>query len=84
MVVEGGPKATKKYKRLMLHRIKWDEDNRKKKGGRGGAGDDMEEDESAEEQENKCVMLCLCVHVWVRGRVGWRTKASRSPGWFPR
>ena len=24
MIVEGGPKALKKYKRLMLHRIKWD------------------------------------------------------------
>lgn len=26
VVVEGGPKQQKKYKRLMLHRIKWDED----------------------------------------------------------
>ncbi len=24
MIVEGGPKALKKYKRLMLYRIKWD------------------------------------------------------------
>ncbi|XP_061393822.1 U4/U6 small nuclear ribonucleoprotein Prp3 [Musca vetustissima] len=26
VVVEGGPKQQKKYRRLMLHRIKWDED----------------------------------------------------------
>ena len=26
VVVEGGPKALKKYKRLMLHRIKWKRD----------------------------------------------------------
>lgn len=27
VVAEGGPKAQKKFKRLMLHRIKWDEDS---------------------------------------------------------
>ena len=36
VIVEGGPKALKKYKRLMLHRIKWDQD--KKRGG-GGDGE---------------------------------------------
>ncbi|KAK9394142.1 Pre-mRNA-splicing factor 3 [Crotalus adamanteus] len=33
VVVEGGPKVQEKFKRLMLHRIKWDEQN----------GDDDEE-----------------------------------------
>jgi len=33
VVVEGGPKQQKKYKRLMLNRIKWDEDNVKDKEG---------------------------------------------------
>ncbi|NWR23971.1 PRPF3 protein, partial [Emberiza fucata] len=44
VVVEGGPKAQKKFKRLMLHRIKWDEQTSNTKGegeecraaGRGG------------------------------------------------
>ena len=34
VIVEGGPKAQKKFKRLMMHRIKWEEDEvdkRKKK-----------------------------------------------------
>lgn len=33
VVVEGGPKQQKKYKRLMLHRIKWDEDTVKNADG---------------------------------------------------
>ncbi|NWU56068.1 PRPF3 protein, partial [Dromas ardeola] len=32
VVVEGGPKAQKKFKRLMLHRIKWDEQTSNTKG----------------------------------------------------
>lgn len=31
VVVEGGPKALRKFKRLMLLRIKWDEDVRSRK-----------------------------------------------------
>ena len=27
IIVEGGPKSQKKFNRLMLHRIKWDEDS---------------------------------------------------------
>jgi len=33
IVVEGGPKQQKKYRRLILHRIKWDEDMVKDKDG---------------------------------------------------
>lgn len=33
VVVEGGPKQQKKYKRVMLHRIKWDEDTVKNADG---------------------------------------------------
>lgn len=29
VIVEGGPKAQKKFRRLMLHRIKWSEDSKK-------------------------------------------------------
>ncbi len=31
VVVEGGPKQQKKYRRLMMHRIKWAEDRKSKK-----------------------------------------------------
>ena len=27
VIAEGGPKSQKKFKRLMLHRIKWEEDS---------------------------------------------------------
>lgn len=30
VIAEGGPKAIKKYKQLMLHRIKWAEEKKKK------------------------------------------------------
>ena len=33
VVVEGGPKAQKKYRQLMLHRIKWDEETYTDKDG---------------------------------------------------
>eukprot|EP00096_Caligus_rogercresseyi_P011575 TRINITY_DN4580_c0_g1_i1.p1 TRINITY_DN4580_c0_g1~~TRINITY_DN4580_c0_g1_i1.p1 ORF type:complete len:642 (+),score=245.78 TRINITY_DN4580_c0_g1_i1:85-2010(+) len=33
VVVEGGPKQQKKYRQLMLHRIKWDEETYKDKDG---------------------------------------------------
>ena len=32
VVIEGGPKALRKYKRLMLNRISWDSDVRNRKG----------------------------------------------------
>ncbi|XP_025832417.1 U4/U6 small nuclear ribonucleoprotein Prp3 isoform X2 [Agrilus planipennis] len=43
VVVEGGPKQQKKYRRLMLHRIKWEEDIVKDPDGR--------------EVPNKCVLV---------------------------
>ena len=43
VVVEGGPKQLKKYKALMLHRIKWEEETLKDKEG--------------QEIENKCVLV---------------------------
>ena len=33
VVVEGGPKQQKKYKQLMMHRVKWDEDSYTDKEG---------------------------------------------------
>ncbi|XP_060523896.1 U4/U6 small nuclear ribonucleoprotein Prp3 [Cylas formicarius] len=43
VVVEGGPKQQKKYKRLMLNRIKWEED--------------MVKDPDGREVPNKCVLV---------------------------
>ncbi|KAM5222177.1 LOW QUALITY PROTEIN: U4/U6 small nuclear ribonucleoprotein Prp3-like [Ctenodactylus gundi] len=51
VVVEGGPKAQKKFKRLMLHRIKWDEPTSNTKGD-----DEEESDEEAVKKTNKCVL----------------------------
>ena len=51
VVFECGPKAQKKLKRLMLHRIKWEEDEvdkRRKKKGRS--------DETSERM-NKCSLV---------------------------
>ena len=31
VVVEGGPRQQKKFRRLMMHRIKWSEDRKSKK-----------------------------------------------------
>jgi U4/U6 small nuclear ribonucleoprotein PRP3 len=47
VVVEGGPKGLKKYKRLMLHRIKWADD----------AVMDDEDDSDDEKPDNACVLV---------------------------
>ncbi|KAL5019959.1 hypothetical protein ScPMuIL_002851 [Solemya velum] len=51
VVVEGGPKQQKKFRRLVMHRIKWQTDQQKHK----------EEDDSDSEDEaekvNKCVLV---------------------------
>ncbi|NWI04666.1 PRPF3 protein, partial [Tichodroma muraria] len=52
VVVEGGPKAQKKFKRLMLHRIKWDEQTSNTKGE-----DEDESDEESIKKTNKCSLV---------------------------
>ncbi|XP_068109333.1 U4/U6 small nuclear ribonucleoprotein Prp3 [Hyperolius riggenbachi] len=52
VVVEGGPKAQKKFKRLMLSRIKWDEQTTNSK-----ADDDDESDEETVKKTNKCTLV---------------------------
>ncbi|XP_038624857.1 U4/U6 small nuclear ribonucleoprotein Prp3 isoform X1 [Tachyglossus aculeatus] len=52
VVVEGGPKAQKKFKRLMLHRIKWDEQTPNTKGD-----DEDESDEESVKKTNKCALV---------------------------
>ncbi|EDV25736.1 uncharacterized protein TRIADDRAFT_37477 [Trichoplax adhaerens] len=46
VIVEGGPKSLKKYKRLMLHRIKWNEDVIAK-----------QDSNKSEERRNKCCLI---------------------------
>uniref|UniRef100_A0A665U0Q0 U4/U6 small nuclear ribonucleoprotein Prp3 n=1 Tax=Echeneis naucrates TaxID=173247 RepID=A0A665U0Q0_ECHNA len=48
VVVEGGPKAQKKFKRLMMHRIKWEEHNSKR--------DDPDGDDDTK-RNNKCWLI---------------------------
>ncbi|XP_073341995.1 U4/U6 small nuclear ribonucleoprotein Prp3 [Pagrus major] len=48
VVVEGGPKSLKKFKRLMLHRIKWVEHNSKR--------DDPDGDDDTK-RNNKCYLI---------------------------
>jgi len=50
VVVEGGPKSQKKFKRLMLHRIKWDEGNSKR-----DAPDELDED--GVRKKNTCSLV---------------------------
>uniref|UniRef100_A0AAR2K5S5 U4/U6 small nuclear ribonucleoprotein Prp3 n=1 Tax=Pygocentrus nattereri TaxID=42514 RepID=A0AAR2K5S5_PYGNA len=45
VVVEGGPKSQKKFKKLMLSRIKWDEPSSKR------------EDEEGSKKHNKCTLV---------------------------
>ncbi|KAK5599875.1 U4/U6 small nuclear ribonucleoprotein Prp3 [Crenichthys baileyi] len=48
VVVEGGPKAQKKFKRLMMHRVKWEEHNSKR--------DDPDGDDDTR-RNNKCWLI---------------------------
>lgn len=52
VVVEGGPKQQKKYKRLMLNRIRWEEDVVKTKNDNNTAGTD-----STAEVRNSCQLI---------------------------
>lgn len=48
VIVEGGPKAIKKFKRLMLHRIKWSDEK---------DSDDDEEEDAASKKTAPCVLV---------------------------
>mgnify|MGYP001795835818 CR=1 FL=1 len=51
VVVEGGPKALKKFKHLMLHRIKWSEDRKRRHR------QEDSDDEDEEKNINHCVLV---------------------------
>ncbi|XP_030641416.1 U4/U6 small nuclear ribonucleoprotein Prp3 [Chanos chanos] len=50
VVVEGGPKAQKKFKRLMLNRIKWEEQTNSKRDAEGS-------DDEGSKKTNKCTLV---------------------------
>ncbi|KAK3102455.1 hypothetical protein FSP39_011493 [Pinctada imbricata] len=54
VVVEGGPKQQKKFRRLMLHRIKWNEDKQKKSVK---VDDDDSDSEEESDKGNRCVLV---------------------------
>ncbi|XP_071139343.1 U4/U6 small nuclear ribonucleoprotein Prp3-like isoform X3 [Mytilus galloprovincialis] len=52
VVVEGGPKQQRKFRRLMMHRIKWNEDTQKR------SKDDEDSDSEEEtDKSNKCSLV---------------------------
>lgn len=53
VVVEGGPKQQRKFRRLMLHRIKWEEDHHKGKK----KDDDDSDSEEESNKTNKCYLV---------------------------
>ena len=55
VIVEGGPKSQKKFKRLMMHRIKWDEDSAQ--GMRQDKIDKKKHEFKAERKMNECRLL---------------------------
>ncbi|KAI5624122.1 U4/U6 small nuclear ribonucleoprotein Prp3 [Silurus asotus] len=50
VVVEGGPKAQKKFKKLMLNRVKWDEPSSKREDPDGS-------DDEGSRKHNKCTLV---------------------------
>ncbi|EXX74299.1 Prp3p [Rhizophagus irregularis DAOM 197198w] len=62
VIVEGGPKGIKYYKKLMIRRIDWSDTTRLGEGsgaGGNGGGNEQGEDEPTAEppKENKCVLI---------------------------
>jgi len=55
VIVEGGPKSQKKFKRLMLHRIKWDEDSAQ--GIRQDKIDKKNHEVKADKKMNQCKLM---------------------------
>lgn len=56
VVVEGGPKAQRRYRKLLMHRIDWTDN--------GGAGDDDDEDDEDDEEAKKRTQAETCKLVW--------------------
>merc|ERR1712056_90357 len=73
VIVEGGPRAVKRYKKLMVRRIKWTEDQKD--------GDDDDDDDDEEVTAPK--LMDRCVLIWegvVKNRSfkNWKVTHARS------
>jgi len=73
VIVEGGPRAIKRYKKLMLRRIKWTEDQK----------DDDDDDDDDDEEVTAPKLMDHCVLIWdgvVKNRnfKNWKVTHARS------
>merc|ERR1712014_7803 len=73
VIVEGGPRAIKRYKKLMLRRIKWTEDQK----------DDDDDDDDDDEEVTAPKLQDHCVLVWEgivkqRNFKNWKVTHARS------
>lgn len=73
VIVEGGPRAIKRYKKLMLRRIKWTEDQK----------DDDDDDDDDDEEVTAPKLMDHCVLIWegvVKNRnfKNWKVNHARS------
>jgi len=73
VIVEGGPRAVKRYKKLMMRRIKWTEDQK----------DDDDEDDEDDEEVTAPKLQDHCVLIWegvVKSRnfKNWKVTHARS------
>ena len=55
VIVEGGPKAQRRFKRLMLHRIKWEEDTAQ--GRKQDKIDKKNNEVDANKKMNSCQLI---------------------------
>merc|ERR1711988_1233884 len=75
VIVEGGPRATKRYKKLMTRRIKWTEDQAKDDDD--GADSDDSENVAAPKLSDHCVLVWEGV-VKQRNFKNWKVTHARS------
>merc|ERR1719356_900059 len=73
VIVEGGPRAVKRYKKLMVRRIKWSEDQK----------DDDDDDDDDEEEVTAPKLQDHCVLIWEgvvkqRNFKNWKVTHARS------
>merc|ERR1740138_1211289 len=75
VIIEGGPRAVKRYRKLMMRRIKWDED----KGKDDDEGDDSDDDENvtAPKLHDHCVLIWEGV-IKQRNFKNWKVTHARS------
>jgi len=74
VVVEGGPRASKRYKKLMMRRIKWGEDATKEDDDDGSDDDDAV---TAPKLQDHCVLIWEGV-VKQRNFKNWKVTNARS------